>query len=334
MRGRNTINIFKALDMLARPQGATIKQLSSKLGISTRSVYRLLDKIQELNFPIYDDANLPGKEKSWKLEPDYVLKMPNINLPDIRFNIKEIMALYLLRAESRIYAGTEIEKHFNSAYARMSQYVPEKFQEQVTRLKSLFISPRKLTKDYTGKEDIIDTLTMAMIRNNTCLVSYYSFMREQTKNFKIDPLSFFESNGGLYLFVQVPRYDDIRILAVERIEKIEQTTDVFEYPEDFDPEEKLSLAFDMVYDDPIELEVIFPPGQAKYIKERQFSPNQKITDNPDGSITLEMTTSGWYDVRKWLLGFGAAARVVRPDEMKQEIMAEMKKAINKYETSS
>ncbi|WP_291323360.1 WYL domain-containing protein [Desulfonatronospira sp.] len=333
MRGRNTINLFKALDLIARPQGATIKQLSSKLGITSRSVYRLLDNIQALNFPIYDDNDRPGREKSWKLDADYVFKMPNINLPDIRFDIKEIIALYLLRAESRIYSGTDIETHINDAFKRMSQYVPEKFQEQVTRLKSLFISPRKLTKDYTGKEEIIDTLTMAMIRNNTCLVSYFSFSSEETKNFKIDPLHFFESNGGLYLFVQVPRYSDIRILAVERIEKLEQTREVFEYPEDFDPEEKLSLAFDMVYDDPIELEVVFSPGQAKYIKERQFSPNQKIEDNPDGSVTLKMTTSGWFDVKRWLLGFGGTARVVKPDEMRQEIMSEMKKAINKYDTS-
>ncbi len=333
MRGRNTINLFKALDLISRPQGATIKQLSSKLGITTRSVYRLLDIIQELNFPVYDDNNLPGREKSWKLDTDYILRMPNINLPDIRFNIKEIMALHLLRAESRIYTGTEIETHINAAFQRMSQYVPDTFQEHVFRLKSLFISPRKLIKDYTGKEDIIDTLTMAMIRNNTCLVSYYSFMGEETKHFKIEPLHFFESNGGLYLFVQVPRYSDIRILAVERIEELKQTTDVFEYPEDFDPEEKLSLAFDMVYDEPIDLEVVFPPGQAKYIKERQFSPNQKITDNPDSSVTLKMTTSGWFDVKRWLLGFGAAVRVVKPDEMRQEIMDEMKKAIKKYERS-
>lgn len=128
MRGRNTINLFKALDLIARPQGATIKQLSNKLGISTRSVHRKLDLIEELNFPIYDDNDRPGREKSWKLEPDYILKMPNINLPDIRFNIKEIMALYLLRAESRIYAGTDIEKHFNSAFARISNMFPANFR--------------------------------------------------------------------------------------------------------------------------------------------------------------------------------------------------------------
>ena len=44
---------------------------------------------------------------------------------------------------------------------------------------------------------------------------------------------------------------------MERIESLEELDDVFEYPEDFDPNAKLSMAFDMVYDEPIELEVVF-----------------------------------------------------------------------------
>ncbi len=31
-----------------------------------RSVYRLLDIIQALGFPVYDDADGPGREKFWK----------------------------------------------------------------------------------------------------------------------------------------------------------------------------------------------------------------------------------------------------------------------------
>ena len=330
MRGRNTINLFKALDLICRPQGVTINHLAGTLGITTRSVRRLLDVIQELNFPVYDENDLPGREKSWKLDADYVLRMPNINLPDIRFSINEVIALYFLRAESSLYSGTEIEKHIDSAFDRLSRFVPDKFHQHISRLKSLFVSSRKLNKDYSGKEAIIDTLTMAMLRNNTCMVSYYSFMHEQIKQFRIDPLHFFESNGGLYIFVRVPRFGDIRILAVERIEEIEKTNACFEYPDDFDPEAKLSTAFDMVYDEPIDLEVVFSADQAKYIKERRFSAGQKIIDNPDGSITLKMSISGWFDVKRWLLGFGSSAKVVKPEEMRQEIVEEMQEALSNY----
>lgn len=330
MRGRNTVNLLKALDMLCRPGGVTINQLSEALEINRRSVHRLLNIIQDLNFPIYDERDRLGREKSWKMDADYIIKTPNINLPDIRFNIREVMALYFLRSESGIYAGTEIEADINAAFERLSLCVPEKFYDQIKKLKTLFISPRKLTKDYTGKEEVIDTLTLAMLKNTTCLVNYYSFMDDRTKKFRIDPLHFFESNGGLYLFVRATKYEDIRILAAERIIEIELLDELFEYPENFDPDEKLNSAFDMVYDDPIELEVLFSKSQAKYIKERQFSPDQMIVDNDDGSVTLKMKTSGWFDVKKWLLGFGSTALVVKPEEMREEIVEEMKNGLELY----
>ncbi len=130
--------------------------------------------------------------------------------------------------------------------------------------------------------------------------------------------------------MRATRFGDTRILAVERIESLEELDDVFAYPGDFDPTAKLSMAFDMVYDDPIELEVVFSPDQAKYIKERRFSPSQEIIDNPDGSVTLKMSTSGWFDVKKWLLGFGAQAFVVRPEELREEMVEELRAALERY----
>ena len=330
MRGRNIVQLLKVVDLLSQPGGSTINRMSEALDIDRRSVYRLLDIIQALGFPVYDDIQEMGREKLWKMDADYVLKLPNITLPDVRLNLSEILALHLLRTEASIYAGTEIEARIEAAFSKLALFTPKDFQDRIGKLKTLFVSSGKLTKDYTGKEEIIDTLARAMLNQKTCVISYFSFVDETLKRFRVDPLHFFESSGGLYLFVRATRFGDIRILAVERIESLEELGDSFDYPGDFDPNAKLSMAFDMVYDDPIELEVVFSPGQAKYIRERRFSPSQEIIDNPDGSVTLKMSTSGWFDVKKWLLGFGAEAVVVRPVELRDEMIEEMKDGLELY----
>jgi len=46
-----------------------------------------------------------------------------------------------------------------------------------------------------------------------------------------------------------------------------------------------------------------------------------------------MSISGWYDVKRWLLGFGSSARVVKPEEMRKEIVEEMKKALSRLNTN-
>lgn len=78
-------------------------------------------------------------------------------------------------------------------------------------------------------------------------------------------------------------------------------------------------AFGLFYDDPFTLKVRFPAEEVRYIKERQWSKDQEITELEDGSIVLTMKTSGWYDVMRWVFSFGPNAEVIEPKEMRDEI---------------
>lgn len=330
MRGRNLIKLLRALDLLSRPEGATIKQLAEHLEIDRRSVYRLITVMEELHFPLYDDTVPMEKEKRWRVLDDYVIKLPNITLPDVKLNLSEMVALYLLKGEAKLYRGTEIETIVEAAFGKMSLFVPEGLADQLQKIKTLFVPSSKFAKDYAGKEELIDTLTDAMLKKQTCYVRYHSFGDDRIKNFKIDPLCFFENHGGLYVFVNATSFGRIRILAVERIQSLELTGDSFDLPTDFNPETLLNSAFDSVYDDPLLVRIWFSAEQARYIKERTWAPGQKIAVEPDGGIILEMQTSGWWDVKKWALSFGAEANVLEPEELRTEIADELGRAMARY----
>ena len=257
-------------------------------------------------------------------------KLPNIKLPDINLSLPEIISLYFLKGEERLYKGTDIGKHINSAFNKIGVFAPNGLADKIDKIKTLFIPFSKFAKDYSGKEKIIESLTEAMLQKKTCHVKYHSFSDNKIKEFKIDPLNFFERKGGLYIFARITRFGDIRMLAVERIQAIELTNDSFVYPDDFDPEAALSSAFDIIYDDPIEAKIWFSAAQARYVKERQWAKEQKIKEQKDGSIILEMKTSGFWDVKKWALSFGAEAEVLEPKELREAIGNEIKKVMGVY----
>lgn len=299
--------------------------------IDRRSVYRLIDVMEELHFPLYDDTVPLEKEKRWPVLEEYVIKLPNITLPDVKLSLSEMVALYLLKGEAKLYRGTEIEQIVEAAFGKIGLFVPNGLSDQLQKIKTLFVPSSKFAKDYSGKEELIDTLTDAVLKKRTCYVRYHSFGDDRIKNFKIDPLCFFENHGGLYVFVNATSFGQLRILAVERIQGLELTGDTFDAPADFDPETLLSSAFDMVYDDPLLVRIWFSAEQARYIKERTWAPGQKIIDEPDGAIILEMQTSGWWDVKKWLLSFGAEASVLEPEELRCEIAEELGRAMARYQ---
>ena len=107
---------------------------------------------------------------------------------------------------------------------------------------------------------------------------------------------------------------------MERINHLELLGEKFIQPEDFDPDARLEEAFSIIYDEPIEVEIRFSAAVAKYVRERSWTKVQKMTDLTDGSMLFEMNTSGWYDVKKWVLSFGTEAELLRPVEMRAELV--------------
>ena len=43
-----------------------------------------------------------------------------------------------------------------------------------------------------------------------------------------------------------------------------------------------------------------------------------------------MSTSGWWDVKRWVLSFGADAKVLEPIELRKEIVEELSAAEDRY----
>ena len=332
MYGEQMVRMLRAVDLLSTPAGATKQELADHLGVDKRTVQRLLGLLEELNFPVYDDQDSPSGEKTWRMVDTYVMKLPNITLPDIRLTLPELISLYLMKGEANLFHGTEIEKLADSAFRKLSFFMPEGLSRQLAKIQTLFVPSSKFAKDYTGKEKIIDGLRRGMIEQKRCAVKYHSFRSGKKRDYNLDPLRFFENNGGLYIFAYITEYEEIRTLAVERIERLQVTDVSFEYPEHFDPEKLLSSAFGIIFDKPFQAKIRFSREVAPYIRERTWAPNQRITESEaDGSLILEMETSGWLDVKRWVMSYGMQAEVLRPQEMRREIVEELISSLGRYD---
>jgi len=331
MWGANIAKILTIFDMLSTRRGATVKQISEKLEIDRANVYKWLNLIEEeFGFPILNEKDVIENKTRKRLDKDYYHQRGTKNLPDFKFSPQELIALHFLKGEAKAINDIDLADNIKSAFTKIGMFAPKGFVKKLAKLQSLFILDTKMAKSYAGKQEIIDQLTDAMLGNQTCYVSYHSFSDDKDKNFKIDPLHFFEHQGGLYIFVNATSFGDIRKLAVDRINRVEDAGDSFEYPEDFDPVESQKHAFGLVSDDPLEVEIWFSAGQARYIKERVWAEGQEIVEQEDGSIILKMQTSGSFEVKKWVLGYGAEAEVLGSEKLRKEIAYDITKLNKTY----
>jgi len=107
----NTIKFFKAINLLASPRGTTIKGLMENLGISRRSVFRLLITLEELGFPLIDEQFLHRSEKTYRLMESYTVKLPNMIIPNLCLTREELeLVLIILESHAQNHQSASIPR--------------------------------------------------------------------------------------------------------------------------------------------------------------------------------------------------------------------------------
>jgi predicted DNA-binding transcriptional regulator YafY len=336
--GKNISKILRAIDLLARSQGASNKELASHLGLSMRSVFRLLSTLQDLGFPLTDQREAFGGETRHYLLEAFVKKLPNISVPQVALTPRESLFLYFLIARDSIFADSEVERDLSSLRAKLAAILPATTTSlsggRLARpLSSLFTSSPNGLKSYSGHDAILDSILDGLEQLRALHITYASPSRQTTKSYQVHPLKAFEHRGGLYLFARLPKHDIIRILAVDRILTAKLLDTTFVYPSDFDAESLLTSAFDLTLNDPITASIRFSPKDAPYVRERRWSDDQSIVDHGDGSCTLTLSTSGTRDLLRWLLSFGSGAEVLSPPELRDALREEAVKLASLYSST-
>ena len=120
------------------------------------------------------------------------------------------------------------------------------------------------------------------------------------------------------------------MFVVDRIRSVSLTNRRFEIPKDFDFEAFTRTAFNMIWGETQEVKIRFSASPAPYIRERTWRPSQKIETEPDGSIILTLQVADLWEVKFWLIGFGAEAAVLSPIELAKEIGVEAEKLAKVY----
>jgi predicted DNA-binding transcriptional regulator YafY len=85
----NIIKFLTAINLMTSPTGATLQGLMKHLNISRRTAFRLLSALEELGFPLIDGESVSRNVKTYRLMDSYVLKLPNLNIPNPSFTPQE-----------------------------------------------------------------------------------------------------------------------------------------------------------------------------------------------------------------------------------------------------
>lgn len=81
----------------------------------------------------------------------------------------------------------------------------------------------------------------------------------------------------------------------------------------------------------MDVKVKYRGRAARYVPEYHWSDNQEIEDISENQIIFKVKTGSREEIKKWILGYGAQAEVLQPENLREKKQQEIEKMLENYQ---
>jgi predicted DNA-binding transcriptional regulator YafY len=315
----------------SRGGGVTIDDLASLCDVTTRTIRRDLQALEEAGFPLFDDRSADDGRTRWRINGQ-ALKGLAAGL-----TLAELCALYFSRTLLESLSGTPFRDEVESAFDKLeSALTPHMrhFLDQLPRVIATKPNPTPAGSpgtDTARQQPIVARALEATLHLRQATMTYYSKSSDRTKTYLVHPYRLAYAQGGLYLLAYVPEYGEVRTFAVERIQEISLLEDRFTPIEEL-PDAAFPHSLGVHSGPPEHVEIEFQPAVADYVRARQWHASQSVTNTANGGVIVSLDVCIDRALTSWLLSFGPFARVVSPASLVHDIAGQIEEARAQYRT--
>jgi predicted DNA-binding transcriptional regulator YafY len=327
MRNAEVIRQWQILrEVESRRTGVTIHDLAKLVRVTTRTIRRDLQALQESGFAIYDEGE-ENETKRWKLDAQ------PFRAVEAGLSVADVAALYLSRSIVEALSGWPLADELRSLFAKLDRSLNPRMREFLSTLPQV-VSAKAGPRARDGSEKLVDiTRRLFDAARDRRLVEmrYFSAKSNRSKSYAAQPYRLALALGGVYLVAWVPAYDAFRTFAVERIERLSVSDETFKKTREL-PADLFGGSMGVFWGPPERIELEFDAAVAPYVRGRLWHASQKIEDQPDGRFLMTLDVSNDWALRSWVLGFGASVRVLKPAALAAAVLDEFTRGATRYAT--
>ncbi len=328
MRNAEVIRQWQILrEVESHRTGVTIHELSRLVKVTTRTIRRDLQALQESGFALYDEGG-EHETKRWRLDTQPFRSVQE------GLSVADVAALYLSRSLVDGLSGWPLSDELRAAFAKIERSLNPRMREFLATLPQVISTKAGPGRGQASGKlvDVTRRLLDATRDRRELEMRYFSASSNRAKTYHVQPYRLALAQGGVYLVAWVPAYDEFRTFAVERIERLSVSDETFRRTRDL-PSDLFGGSMGVFWAPPERVELEFDRRVAPYVRGRVWHQSQRLEERPDGGVFVTLDVSNDWALRSWLLGFGASVRVVRPTALAAAVLEEFKRGCSVYEPS-
>jgi predicted DNA-binding transcriptional regulator YafY len=326
--------------------GLSLDELATMLRITTRSVRRYLRELA-LVTELESIAVRPGGAHVWRIKPSERGRTVTLRRTQA----------YALLAARRVFdpiRGSALFDEIDVALRQVEQVAHRPAMRTAVRgeassearLEERFAYVPPAPRAYANRSEDVDEVFQAVAELRILRFRYREGASDPGKDAKDGrdrgarvsghPYALVLHGGAIVCVALDVDRAVARAFAFDRMSDLEaSTTERFELPVDFDIADWLQGDFGVARAPrTVKLLVEFEPRAAEGVRARRVHPSQKLAVAQDGRVRASLSLPESPEVleraRTWLLGFGAAVKVVEPRELAEEIALELRRAADRY----
>lgn len=294
-------------------RGMTVQMLKARCdGTSLSSVYRDLAALSAAGFPIHKDGDRYVLDHEWKP-------------PALRgFDEDEVLALNVARAMASGLKTTKLGRALDRAWVKVTS-ADGRTGELPDTMRPWFSVRAPHGIDYRKHEKTIAVMEQAIEGRRTVNCRYRAVSTGELSARVLEPVELHWDPGleSLYVFAWCRLRKDVRIFAVHRFVAAALTDDTFHPRAEVRSQKALKHAFRLWRSENVHVvEVAFDASVAAEVRERRWSQEQEVVDDGDG-VRVRFPAAGLEEVERWVLGYGARARVLGPEALVARVRAQV-----------
>ena len=305
-----------ALQLQGTWRGLTLDDIQRDFEVSRRTAERLRNAVEDVFGPL-ELADTGERRHHWRLRVSTLRSLVMVSAEELAELAAAAAALERSGLEERAGMLRELADKLRALLEADALMQIEPDLQTLMVAEGLAMRP--------GPRPRLDAGLLALLRDaikggRVVAFDYLARATGQRNRRRVQPYGIVYGNRA-FLVGHTERGSDLRLWRLANISAAEVTQQVFTRDPTFDLQQFAKRSFGTFQEEPVPVALRFAAAVAQDVNHFVFHPDQNVTRNPDGSLTVRFTAGGLDEICWHLVTWGTHASVEQPAHLRQRMSA-------------
>jgi predicted DNA-binding transcriptional regulator YafY len=294
--------------------------LAQEIEVAEKTIHRDIEFMRDfLNAPIAYDPRRYG----------YYFDQPVGNFPLLKLTEGELFGILVAEKALEQYIGTPFEKALRNTFRKFAAGLSGELSFQWSELQEA-ISFKSIDVNPVDAR-LLHDLMMSIRRRREITFDYKKLEDKKFSPRRVQPYELVSFDRQWYLMTFDLHRKAIRTFVPSRMKNVMTTDTSFIKPRTFSASKHLQNAFGIFSGgSPKLIRIQFDRFASQLIRERHWHPSQKIRELRRARLELSLVLGSFEEIERWILSWGAHAKVIAPPELMERVKATLTKSFKQY----